>query len=106
MPNDIPLCNQIAEMIELVVDGTDPQVIEELMTIKFFAVHNYTGIEALLYFLYVRSMLMIQAGMSPWLIEQFFNAVLSNGVPTFERERIRAEEEKRQKIDEWKKLYE
>ena len=104
MPKDIPLCNQITEMIELVVDGTDPQVIEELMTIKFFTIHNYTGIEALLYFLYVRSMLMIQAGMSPWLIEQFFNAVLSNGVPTFERERIRAEEDKRQKIDEWKNL--
>lgn len=104
MPKEIPLCNQIAEMIELVVDGTDSQVIEELMTIKFFTEHNFTGIEALLYFLYVRSILMIQAGMSPWLIEQFFNAVLSNGVPAFERERIRAEEDKRQKIDEWKNL--
>ena len=91
-------------MIELVVDGTEPQIIEELMTIKFFAVHNFTGIEALLYFLYVRSILMIKAGMSLWLIEQFFNAVLSNELPIFEQERIRAKEDKRQKIDEWKSV--
>ena len=38
IPKETPLCNQLTEMIELVVDGTDSQVIENLMTIKFFAV--------------------------------------------------------------------
>lgn len=101
---EAPLCNQLTEMIELVVGGTDPQVIEELITIKFFAVHNFTGIDALLYFLYARSMLMIQAGVSPILIEELFHAMIPNEVLTFERERMRAEEEKKQKIAEWKSV--
>lgn len=104
MPRETPLCNQLTEMIELVVDGTDSQVIEELMTIKFFTVHNFTGIDALLYFLYARSMLMIQAGTSPRYIEKLFNAMIPNEVLTFEKERIRAEEDKKQKIDEWKSV--
>ena len=104
IPKEIPLCNEITEMIELVVDGTEPQIFEELMTIKFFAVHNYTEIDALLYFLYARSMLMIQAGMSPRLIEELFNAVVPNEVLTFERERMKAEEDKRQRIAEWKSV--
>lgn len=104
IPKETPLCNEITEMIELVVDGTEPQIFEELMTIKFFAIHNYTEIEALLYFLYARSMLMIQAGMSPRLIEELFNAVIPNEVLTFERERMKAEEDKRQWITEWKSV--
>lgn len=104
LPKETPLCNQLTEMIELVVDGTDSQVIEELMTIKFFAVHNFTGIDALLYFLYARSMLMIQAGISPRLIEELFNAMIPNEVLNFERERIRTEEDKKQKIAEWKNV--
>ena len=102
IPKDTLLCNEITEMIELVVDGTDPQIFEELMTIKFFAVHNYTGIEALLYFLYARSMLMIQAAMSPQMIEKLFNAVIPNEVIIFEGERIKEEEDNRQTIAKWK----
>lgn len=51
---------EITEMIDLIVSGTDPKIFEEIMTIKFFAIHDYTGIEALLYFLYARSIYMIQ----------------------------------------------
>ena len=78
IPKDTPLCNELIEMIELIVDGTEPQMFEELMTIKFFAMYDYKGIEPLLYFLYARSMLMIQAGTSPLIIEQLFNAVIPN----------------------------
>ena len=104
MSKESHLCNQLIEMIELVVDGTDPQIFEELMTIKFFAVYNYSGIDALLYYLYARSMLMLQAGISPRLIEELFNAVIPDEVLTFKQERIRAEEDKRQKITEWKNV--
>ena len=93
-------------MIELVVDGTDPQVVEELMTIKFFPVYNYSGIDALLYYLYARSMLMLQTGMSPRHIEELFNAVIPDEILTFKQESIRAEEDKRQKMAEcvmWRK---
>lgn len=99
-----PLCNELTEMIEMVVDGTEPSIFEELMTIKFFTVHNYTEIEALLYYLYARSMLMIQAGMSPRLIEELFNAIIPKEVQVFERERLKEEEDKRQRIEEWKSV--
>lgn len=104
IPKETLLCNEITEMIEMVVDGTEPTIFEEIMTIKFFAIHNYTEIDALLYFLYARSMLMIQAGISPRQIEELFNAVIPNEVHIFERERIKAEENKRQMVDEWKSI--
>ena len=104
MPKEIHLCNPLIEMIELVVDGTDPKFLEELMTIKFFATYNYLGIDALLYYLYAHSMLMIQAGMPARLIEELFNAVLPEEVLTFKQERMKAEEKRRQKIDEWKNV--
>ena len=52
------------------------------MTIKFFAIHDYTGIEALLYFLYARSMYMIQIAASSRDIEALFNAVIPDEVLT------------------------
>lgn len=104
IPKETPLCNEITEMIEMVVDGTEPNIFEELMTIKFFAVHNYTEIDALLYYFYARSILMIQAGMSPWMIEELFNTVIPNAVLIFRRERNRVEEDKWQRIEEWKSV--
>lgn len=101
IPKETPLCNEIVEMIEFIVDGTDPHIFEELMTLKFFAIHNYKGIDALLYFLYARSMLMIQAAASPRIIEEFFRAIIPNNLMTFEKKRIMWEEEKKNKLKEW-----
>ncbi len=69
IPRDTPLCNEITEMIDMIVSGTDPKIFEEIMTIKFFAIHDYNKIEALLYFLYARSMYMIQIASSSRDIE-------------------------------------
>ena len=102
IPKKVPLCNEITEMIDLIVSGTDPKIFEEIMTIKFFAIHNYTGIEALLYFLYARSMYMIQMAASSRDIEALFNAVLPKDVMTFDKERTMWKEEKKQKIKDWK----
>lgn len=99
IPKETPLCNEITEMIEMVVDGTEPNIFEELITIKFFAVHNYTEIDALLYYFYARSILMIQAGMSPWMIEELFNTVIPNAVLIFRQERNRVEEDKWQRME-------
>ena len=104
MPKETHLCNQLIEMIELVVDGTDPQFLEEFLTIKFFATYSYSGIDALIYYLYARSMLMLQAGMSPKLIEELFNAVIPEEVLTFKQERMKAEEQRKRKTDEWKNV--
>ena len=99
---ETPLCNEIAEMIDMIVSGTDPKIFEELMTIKFFAIHNYTGIEALLYFLYARSIYMIQMGTSSRDIEMLFNAVIPNELMKFDKEHTMWKEEKKQKIKDWK----
>ena len=102
IPKEIPLCNEITEMIDLIVSGIDPKIFEEIMTIKFFAIHDYTGIDALLYFLYARSIYMIQIAASSRDIEALFNAVLPNDVMAFDKEHIMWKEEKKQKIKDWK----
>ena len=102
IPKETPLCNEITEMIDLIVSGTDPKIFEEIMTIKFFAIHDYTGIDALLYFLYARSIYMIQIAASSRDIEALFNAVLPNDVLAFDKERTMWKEEKKQKIKDWK----
>mgnify|MGYP003291666161 CR=1 FL=1 len=104
IPKETPLCNEITEMIDLIVSGTDPKIFEEIMTIKFFAIHDYTGIEALLYFLYARSMYMIQTAASSRDIEALFNAVLPNEVMSFDKEHTMWKEEKKRRIIEWKNV--
>ena len=102
IPKDTLLCNEMIEMVELIVSGTEPEIFEELITIKFFAMRNYTGIKGLLYFLYARSLLMIQAGQSSYMIERLFQAVIPSDLMFFEQERMMFEEYKNQKISEWK----
>ena len=104
LPKEVPLCNELTEMIALIVDGTEPQIFEELMTIKFFAMHDYMEIEALLYFLYARSMLMIQSATSPRLIEELFQAVIPKELITFDEEYMIWENEKKYKIEEWRNV--
>ena len=86
IPKSMPLCDEITEMVELVVGGTEPEFVEELFTLKFMA-NGYKGIDALLYFLYARSMLFIQQGISPYEMEQLFNAVVPKEVLHFDEQR-------------------
>lgn len=103
IPKDMSLCNHIAEMTEMVCDGTDPDYLAELMTVKFMA-NNYTGIEALLYFLYSRSMLMIQAGTNPVQVEDFFNCAVAGTGLVFKKRRRMWDEDCKQKIENWKSV--
>ncbi len=84
IPKDMPLCREIGDMAELVVDGTDPALIAELMTLGFLS-GNYNGLEALLYFLYARGILMIQAGENPYMVEAVFRAVIPKDLLSFDR---------------------
>lgn len=102
IPKETPLCNEITEMIYLIVSGTDPKIFEEIMTIKFFALHDYSGIEALLYFLYARSMYMIQMAASSRDIEALFNAVIPGELLAFDEESALWKEEKKRRIEKWK----
>ncbi|MBQ5851744.1 MAG: hypothetical protein IIW54_13170 [Lachnospiraceae bacterium] len=103
IPKDMPLCNRITEMVVMICDGTEPGVFAELMTLKFLA-NNYQGIDAILYFLYARSILMIQAGMSPLLIEELFNTVIPENLFLYRKRRSMWNEEKKQKIENWKSV--
>ena len=79
MPRETLLYNELREMVELALDGTEQDVLEKLITDKFF-VHEYTEIEKLLYFLYARSMLLIQACVSPRKLEELFYNVISKEI--------------------------
>lgn len=103
IPLDMPLCEEIGKMVRLVTDGMAPQFIAELMTIKFLS-ENYQGLDALLYFLYARGILMIQEGENPCTIENLFNAVLPSDILSFNRQCSIWEEEKQNKIKNVKNL--
>ena len=103
IPKEMMLCNYIVEITEMVCDGTDPDYLSELMTIKF-AANNYTGIEALLYFLYSRSMLMLQAGINAVQVEDFFNSAVSGTDLVFQKKRRMWREDAKHKIEHWKSV--
>lgn len=103
IPKDMPLCKEICTMVRFVTDGTEPKFFAELMTLKFIG-EGYQGLEALLYFLYARGMLLIQAGESPWLVEAVFSAVIPADILSFDWQYNIWQNEKIQKVENIKKL--
>ena len=84
LPKDMPFSRGIGSMVRLVVDGTNPEFVAEWMTLRFLS-ENYQGLEALLYFLYARGILKIQADESTYRIEEFFQAVIPQDLLPFDR---------------------
>ena len=84
LPKDMPFCWEIGSMVRLVVEGTASEFVAEWMTLKFLS-ENYQGLDAFLYFLYARGILMIQSGESPYVIEGFFQAVIPQDILPFDR---------------------
>ncbi len=84
LPKDMPLCREIGSMIRAVVEGTNPESVAEWMTLRFLS-ENYQGLDALIYFLYARGILMIQADESTYRIEEFFQAVIPQDLLSFDR---------------------
>lgn len=103
IPKDMPLCKEICTMVRFVTDGTEPKFLAELMTLKFMG-EGYQGLEALLYFLYARGMLLIQAGESPWMVEAIFSAVIPADILSFDWQYSIWQNEKMQKVENIKKL--
>lgn len=73
------LADDLSWMIHLIVEGTEPVVMEEFLTNRFLA-NNYKSIDAFVYYLYARGSMYIQEGNSPYQIEEFFNSVLPSSV--------------------------
>ncbi len=100
---DMPMCNEVTEMVEMIVDGTEPDFFSEILTLKFMG-NEYKGIDALLYFLYARSMLLIQEGTSMYQIEQLFNAVIPKEILYFDQQRKIVDERHLEKIKQIKNI--
>ena len=101
LSNDTLLLSEITEMVRLVIDGRDAQFISEMMTLKFL-VNQYCGLEAFLYYLYARSILMIQEGASPYQIESFFNFAVPEKTLFFDKQRNIQKEYNMKKLQELK----
>lgn len=103
VPKDMPLCKEICTMVRFVTDGTEPKFLAELMTLKYIG-EGYQGLEALLYFLYARGMLLIQAGENPWMVEAIFSAVIPSDILSFDWQYNIWQNEKMQNVENIKKL--
>lgn len=101
LPKDTLLLSEITEMVRLVIDGMDARFISEMLTIKFL-VNQYCGLEAFLYYLYARSILMIQEGASPYQIESFFNFAVPEKALFFDEQRNIQKEYNMKKLQELK----
>lgn len=103
IPKDMLLCKEICAMVRFVTDGTEPEFLAELMTLKFMG-EGYQGVEAVLYFLYARGILLIQAGESPWAVEAVFSAVIPSDILAFDWQYSIWQDEKSRKVEDIKKL--
>jgi len=90
---EVPLRASFIKMVQMIVDGTDPKIISEVLTIKC-KVNKYTGIEGILYYAYARSILLIQAAETPYNLELFFNALIPDDVMPFDEQQKIVEKEK------------
>lgn len=99
IPMDMVLGDYLIWIIEMVCDGTDPDYLSELMTINFMS-NDYRGIDGIMYYLYSRSMLMLQAGMNQIQVEDFFISVTSVGGLKFDT-RYKIHDEENQ-IEKWR----
>lgn len=68
-----------AELLMLVVDGTDQEQVIEYALSRYFGA-NLTGYEGIIYLIYFKGTLMIQVGMSPVVVEQILEAMLPENV--------------------------
>ena len=68
-----------AELLMLVIDGTDPVLVKEYALSRYFGA-NLTGYEGIIYLIYIKGTLMIQDGDSPVIIEQILEAMLPENV--------------------------
>ena len=66
-------------MIMLVVDGTDPELVEQLCLSRYFSL-NLDGYEGLQYLVMMIGCLAIQAGENPRIIEEKLRAMIPEGV--------------------------
>ncbi|MCR5054294.1 MAG: hypothetical protein K6A69_05570 [Lachnospiraceae bacterium] len=83
---------ELKRMIDLVVDGTDPEIVEDISMKRYFS-RNYNGLEGFLYLIYLDGALNIQAGETPWVFRKSVLSFMPDQVGA-EMDRILEEESK------------
>lgn len=77
LPPEICFCRDIQRAVSHVCDGMDADDLAEILTARYW-VKNLQGEDALLYFMMLLSVLKIQDGASPYLIECLLTAYFSD----------------------------
>ena len=87
---EFPGSKYLKKMLMLVVDGTDPEYVEELTLARYFT-STSSGYEALQYLIMMYGVMGIQAGMNPRVLREALENLLPEEVAD-EYERLKEEE--------------
>ena len=100
------LSNELKNMANAVVDGTEPEIVEDVFMKKYFA-GNYTGLEGFVYLVYLDSILHIQAGENPKVFRMGIEAFLPDKVVEELKRMVEEYEKKSAKSmeDKWSDMY-
>lgn len=71
--------------LAMVIDGTDPDYLEELLENRYF-INQFNGIEKCIYYLYARGSLLLQYGINDQHLQEFLISI----VPKLYQDRLRA----------------
>lgn len=100
--DDIYNGRYLKSMIMLIVDGTEPELVEEISTARFFST-NLSGYDALHYIVMMFGCLAIQAGENPRIIkEKLLSLIPYEAVDIYMQKQKEAEESKPVQDDELK----
>lgn len=89
--NPSPEDKDVAPMVLLVVDGTDPAIVAEIFTNTYWA-NRYEGNEALAQYILMRGTLLVQGGENPRLIQEILISLLPKSLHEGCRQYIEAME--------------
>lgn len=78
---DLPEDDYLRDMLLLVVDGAEPYMVEDIFTIKYYAL-GLKGYEAILYIMMLEGCLAIQNGETPYNIVKLLRALTSEEIST------------------------
>ncbi|MCR5324968.1 MAG: hypothetical protein K6E85_17055 [Lachnospiraceae bacterium] len=72
----------LRDMIMLIVDGTDPDLVEELCYSRYFS-KGFSGYEGLIFLIYMSGGLALQTGHNPRIIEENIKWLLPDSVTPY-----------------------
>ena len=90
--------DELSRMIELILDGTDPGVVENTSMIRYYS-QNYTGLKGFLFLFFLDITLRIQSGEPLMDLEKYVKAYMPDEIIPYLDEAKTEREKKRQRGD-------